>query len=105
MKTLRILCAFLMCSLFLCGCTTNKDPISKTAIYFDTVISIKLYDSQDTEILDQCFAFCEDFEQTISRTIETSEISQINNSKGKKVHIIQICTLIFLLNSYFVYLS
>ncbi len=85
MKTLRILCAVLACSLLLCGCTTNKEPISKTAIYFDTVISIKLYDSQDPEILEQCFSFCEEFEQTISRTIETSEISQINNSNGNPV--------------------
>ncbi len=85
MKTLRILCAFLMCNLLLCGCTTAKEPISKTAIYFDTVITIKLYDSQDTSILEQCFSFCEEFEQTISRTIETSEISQINNSKGNPV--------------------
>ena len=87
MKTLRILCTLLVCGLFLCGCTTNKEPISKTAIYFDTVISIKIYDSQDTDILEQCFTFCEDFEQTISRTIETSEISQINNSKGNPVEV------------------
>ena len=85
MKTLRILCAFIICSLFLTGCTVNKEPISKTGIYFDTVISIKLYDSQDTEILEQCFSFCEEFEHTISRTIETSEISQINHSNGKPV--------------------
>ena len=87
MKTLRILCTFLVCGLLLCGCTTNKEPISKTAIYFDTVISIKIYDSQDTEILEQCFTFCEEFENTISRTIETSEISQINNSKGNPVEV------------------
>lgn len=86
MKKLRVLCAFLMYSILLCGCTTaNKDPISKTGIYFDTVISIKIYDSQDTELLDQCFAFCEEFEYTVSRTIETSDISKINNSKGTPV--------------------
>ena len=87
MKTLRIVCTLLVCGLLLCGCTTNKEPISKTAIYFDTVISIKIYDSQDTEILEQCFTFCEEFENTISRTIETSEISQINNSKGNPVEV------------------
>ena len=85
MKTLRILCAIFVCSLLLCGCTANQEPISKTAIYFDTVISIKLYDSQDTDILEQCFAYCDEFEQLISRTIETSEISQINHSKGNPV--------------------
>ena len=87
MKTLRILCAILLCTLFLCGCTANKDPISKTAIYFDTVITIKVYDTQDTEILEQCFAYCNEFEQLISRTIETSEISKINNSNGNPVEV------------------
>lgn len=87
MKTLRILCAFLVCNLLLCGCTTNKDPISKTAIYFDTVISIKLYDSQDLDILEQCFTYCDEFEQLISRTIETSEISKINSSNGNPVEV------------------
>ena len=87
MKKLRILCAFFVCSLLLCGCTTNKDPISKTAIYFDTVISIKLYDSQNQEILEQCFTYCDEFEQLISRTIETSEISKINSSNGKPVEV------------------
>lgn len=85
MKTLRVLCAILIGCMLLCGCTTNKDPISKTGIYFDTVITIKLYDSQDAELLEQCFAYCDEFEQLISRTIETSEISKINNSKGNPV--------------------
>lgn len=86
MKLIRFLCVSLICSLLLCGCTvTDKEPISRTAIYFDTVISIKIYDFNDESLLDQCFAFCEEFENTISRTIETSEISQINNSNGNPV--------------------
>ncbi|MBQ8803751.1 MAG: FAD:protein FMN transferase [Tyzzerella sp.] len=86
MKKLRVLYAFILCSMLLCGCSfQTSEPISRTAIYFDTVISIKIYDSQDETLLDQCFAFCEEFENTISRTIETSEISQINNSKGTPV--------------------
>lgn len=86
MKFIRALCIFLICCLFTCSCTiVNNEPISRTAIYFDTVISIKIYNSQDESLLDQCFAYCEEFENTISRTIETSEISKINNSKGSPV--------------------
>ena len=86
MNKLRFLCLFLLCSIMLCGCKTkNAEPISRTAIYFDTVISIKIYDSQDEAILDRCFNFCKEFEDRISRTIETSEISQINNAKGNPV--------------------
>ena len=73
-------------SLTLSACSTPKqDPISKTGIYFDTVIKIDIYDSQDTQLLEQCFEYCKAFENTISRTIETSEISQINNANGEAV--------------------
>lgn len=35
--------------------------------------------------MEQCFSYCDDFEKLISRTIETSEISQINNSDGNPI--------------------
>ena len=86
MKKIRILSTILVFCILLCSCVVqNQDPISRTAIYFDTVITIKLYDSQDTSILDDCFELCEEFENRISRTIETSEISMINNSNGQPV--------------------
>lgn len=80
--------ALLSISLILSGCTaaTNK-PIEKTGIHFDTVINIKIYDSDDTSLLEQCFQYCEEFEQTVSRTIETSEIYQINHSNGSPVEV------------------
>ncbi len=86
MKKIHTLSLLLMICILLCGCSVqNNEPISRTAIYFDTVISIKLYDSQDQSILDRCFDLCEEFENRISRTIESSEISQINNAKGNPV--------------------
>ncbi len=74
--------------LILSGCSLKtQEPISKTGIYFDTVIQIDIYDSNDTKLLDQCFEYCQVFEQTISRTIETSEIYQINHAKGSPVEV------------------
>lgn len=68
------------------GCTANqKEPISTTALLFDTVISIEIYGSNDTSILDDCIDLCEHYEDTLSRTIDTSEISQINNADGQPV--------------------
>lgn len=70
------------------GCSLKTpEPISKTGIHFDTVIQIDIYDSNDTELLDQCFEQCQVFEQTISRTIETSEIYKINHANGKPIEV------------------
>ena len=68
------------------ACTAQKvEPISKTGIYFDTIIKIDIYDSDDRLLLEKCFEYCETFENTISKTIETSEICQINNAQGNPV--------------------
>ncbi len=63
----------------------NAEPISTTAILFDTVISIELYGTKDTSILDDCISMCQDYEDRFSRTIDTSEIAQINNAHGAAV--------------------
>lgn len=81
-------CFYILIVLFLTGCSTkSQEAISKTGIYFDTVIQIDIYDSNNTQLLDRCFEYCETFEQTISRTIETSEIYQINHAKGAPVEV------------------
>lgn len=78
----------LTATLGLTGCTRPaSEPIEKTGIHFDTVINIKLYNTSDTSLLDDCFEFCNNFEQTISRTIETSEIYQINHAEGNPVEV------------------
>lgn len=89
MKKKRQLFSFLLVNiLLLTGCSLKtQEPISKTGIYFDTVIQIDIYGSNDTKLLDQCFEYCESFEHTISRTIETSEIYQINHANGNPVEV------------------
>lgn len=89
MKRLRAFgCLLLAAGLLLSGCShTTSEPIEKTGIYFDTVINIKIYDSKDMELLDQCFAYCDDFEQTVSRTIETSEIYALNHADGNPIEV------------------
>lgn len=72
----------------LCGCrASDKEPISKTGFYFDTVIQISIYGQRDDTLINQCFSYCEEFEQKFSRTIETSEISRLNAAGGKKVQL------------------
>lgn len=89
MKIKQLFVSFLLINiLVLTGCSSKtQEPISKTGFYFDTVIQIDIYDSKDSELLDQCFEYCESFEQTFSRTIETSEIYLINHANGTPVEV------------------
>ncbi len=70
----------------LSGCTSPRESesLQTTGIYFDTVISIKAWGT-DREVLDECEAMCESYEQLFSPTIETSEIAQINRVHGEPV--------------------
>lgn len=75
-------------TVLLFGCSaTTKEPLSKTGFHFDTVITITLYDSKDEKVLNTCFDFCREFEDLVSRTIETSEIFKINHANGQPVEV------------------
>lgn len=82
MKYLRPVFLLLIILLF-SGCgSLSKEPIHKTGFYFDTVITITIYDKKDSALLEDCFAFCDKIEKQISRTIPGSDISRINNANG-----------------------
>lgn len=86
MKNLCKLVSMIICLTILSGCTIiPREPISKTGFYFDTVIDITIYDKRDKNLLDACFDYCEEFENLVSRTIPTSDVSRINTSGGKPV--------------------
>ncbi len=71
-----------ICLLLLLGCSRNEQPISKSGMYFDTIITITVYHSEDEPLLDKCFSMAEYYENLFSKTIETSDIYQINHSQG-----------------------
>lgn len=82
------LCVFFLLSLFmLSGCTSTKaiKPISKTSFLIDTVVTISLYDKQDQKILDECFELIKKYENQLSKTVETSEIYQLNATGSAEV--------------------
>lgn len=86
MKYLVKLLLICMVSCLLSGCNLKaQEPISKTGFYFDTVISITIYDSNDESLLEQCFTYCEELENLLSRTIPTSDIARINSAVGAPV--------------------
>lgn len=81
---LFILLLLILC---LCGCSKNVQPFSKSGIYFDTVITITVYDQKDVSLLDTCFQMAKDYENLFSKTIEGSDIYCINHSNGVPVSV------------------
>lgn len=86
MKKYKLLC-ILMCIICFTfsGCSKNTTPVSKSGIYFDTVITITLYDTRQYNLLDECLLLAEKYENLFSKTVETSDIYKINHSNGASV--------------------
>ncbi|WP_109708569.1 FAD:protein FMN transferase [Faecalicatena contorta] len=82
-----LLTVVLMFTLSACSKPPLENPIKTTGIYFDTVISVEIWGSTDETILEYCEDICAQYEQLLSRTIETSDISRINSAGGAKVQV------------------
>lgn len=67
------------------ACQKNQEPISKTGFYFDTVITVTLYDSSATKELEECFVLAKKYENMLSATVENSDIWKINHANGQTV--------------------
>ena len=79
-----ILCILCMLCTF-SGCAKTSEPITKTGFYFDTVITLTIYDSSKESLLDDCFSLAEHYEKLFSATIDSSDVSRINQAKGVPV--------------------
>lgn len=87
---IRKITGLLMTVVILCmtGCSEfSRKPLNYTGTALDTVINIQIFDSHDEELTRHCQKMCEEFEAKFSRTIETSEISQINAASGAPVEV------------------
>ena len=73
----------------LTGCQSLPVRVSSTGFYFDTVISVTIYDAETTtrgnELLAGCMSMAEYYENLYSRTIPTSDIARINSHPGEYV--------------------
>lgn len=71
---------FIFCS----GChlhtKSNQKLFEKNFIYFDTVISLQFYAGENgNDLMEHCVEMCAKYENTFSRTLETSELYAINH--------------------------
>ncbi len=87
MKKNYLLPAIFFLLLFLTGCGEKNTPVSKTGFYFDTVITITVYDASKEEVLSRCFELAGDYEDLLSATKENSDIWKINHAEGKPVKV------------------
>lgn len=65
----------------------DSEPIAKNGFYFNTVIAIQLNDTTDEALIDDCFALADTYEHYFSRTLEGSDIYQINHADGAPVEV------------------
>ncbi|MBP3458739.1 MAG: FAD:protein FMN transferase [Lachnospiraceae bacterium] len=88
-KYISLLCAFCMVSVSLWGCSLPFDQnaltIRDTIIAFDTVVTITLYGTDDTDILQEAMDLCRDYDKLFSRTIPESDVYRINHANGQAV--------------------
>lgn len=59
--------------------TTGKEPITATDYKLNTYVTITIYDSKDTALLDDCMDICDKYELLFSRTNPESELYQLNH--------------------------
>lgn len=81
------ICVLLLLSVIIAGCSrgSSNSPVSRTGFAFDTVVTITIYDSRKTDVLDECLALCDKYESLFSATLEGSEVWNINHANGNAV--------------------
>lgn len=86
----KMLCCIFLCAIFtsiLAGCSPKNQPVTYNGYYFNTVISLTFYNEDDAKLSEECFQLCKTYENMLSRTVEGSDIWNINHSNGMPVSI------------------
>lgn len=77
-----IVCVFLAIVFVIRQQTTAKnaqEPIHISGFKLNTVVEITIYDSADESLLEEALALCGQYEKRFSRTLESSEVYQLNH--------------------------
>ncbi len=77
----------LLSSILLTSCSGKGKTISESGFYFDTVITITLYDESLQKELSHCMEMASEYEKLFSATMEDSDISKINAIPRRAVHV------------------
>ncbi len=86
-RTLAAIAAATVLTVGISGCSENnpakkaQEPVTATAFKLNTVVTVKIYDSEDTSLLSECMKICDEYEAVFSRTNPDSELYQLNHRK------------------------
>ena len=80
------ICILSLCLLAGCNASSTK-PIRRQTVLFDTIIQIQIYDEAAEDVLNECMAKCEYYENLFSRTVKDSDIYRINHAGGEPVEV------------------
>lgn len=70
-----------------CG---SEEPVSKTSYYLDTICQIDIYGMEEEDAnkaIQGAFKLCSEYEKILSKTMEDSDIWNINHAEGKAVKV------------------
>ncbi|MCD8348400.1 MAG: FAD:protein FMN transferase [Lachnospiraceae bacterium] len=81
---LMLAAALLLPSLPVCA---EEEKTSETGFFLDTVITITLYGDTDSVAMNGCFDLLDEYENMLSRTVEGSDVWNINHSGGSPTEV------------------
>lgn len=82
-----LLASILVLSLLTVSCKNSeksKAPLSKTEFLMDTIMTVKIFDNQSEELMEEVFDRLRDIEAKMSFTIDTSDVNLVNKNAGIK---------------------
>lgn len=92
----KIVAAFMLAVILtaLCSCGEKDADVQQKSIFaMDTVIDIKLYETETTgsldaeSVLDECERIIREAERELSKTLDDSDVARINASEGESVEV------------------
>ena len=69
------------------GCTPKNTSYTNNNIFFDTVVTLTVYEPEHVEFMQDCFDMAAQYENLFSRTVPDSDISKINSANGEFVEV------------------
>lgn len=87
MKKKTFIFLYIVLFSFFIGCGNSPEKISKSGFYFDTVITVTLYDKKYEPLLEDCFKLADTYEQYFSATRSDSDVSKINTAGGRPIEV------------------
>ncbi len=84
----KLLLILLIITTFLTGGCATPTPVTNIqGMYFDTMVTISLYDEKGASLRPEIEALCTKYDHLLSKTIEGSDIYRINHSSGAPVEV------------------